>query len=182
MPPLVEAYFELNQLKLLFRQGWLRRGVPPERCESVAEHVFSMAVLGWWICDQHFPALDRERVLRMILAHELGEIYTGDLIPADGVSSAEKQHREREGLRQVVDKLASGVEMLALWEEYEAGETPEARFVRQVDRLEMALQASIYDGEGAENMGEFFDTAGQAVTAPALREILEALEAVRKKF
>lgn len=175
IPPLIKAYLELNQLKLLYRQGWLRRGISPERCETVAEHVFSMALLAWWICDQHFPTLNRERVLRMTLAHELGEIYTGDLVPADGVSPVEKHQREREGLSQVVDGLASGPEILALWEEFEAGETPEARFVRQLDRLEMALQASVYAAEGAQNMGEFFDSASASISEPVLREILNSI-------
>jgi putative hydrolase of HD superfamily len=175
--PLVRSFYQLNQLKLLYRQGWLRRGIPPERCESVADHVFSMAMLGWWLCDERYLQLDRERVLRMALAHELGEIYAGDLTPADGISPAEKQRREREGLRQVVDQLASSAEILALWEEFEAGETPEARFVRQLDRLEMALQASVYQSEGADNMEEFFASARQGISDPALREILESFAA-----
>lgn len=175
VPELVKAYYELSQLKLLYRQGWLRRGIPPERCETVAEHVFSMAVLGWWICGQHNPALDIDRVLRMVLAHELGEIYTGDLVPADGVAPVEKQRREREGLLRVVGSLASGAEILALWEEFEAGETAEARFVRQLDRLDMALQARVYQSSGAEHMDEFFVSAAQAIEDPALREILDSL-------
>lgn len=179
--PLIEAYFELNQLKRLFRQGWLRRGVPPEGCESVAEHVFSMALLGWWICDSLFPALDRDRVLRMVLAHELGEIYTGDLVPADGIERAEKHRLEREALLKVTGKLAGGAAVIAAWEEYEAGLTPEARFVRQLDRLEMAMQASVYEAGGFEQMDEFFGSAEQDISDAALREILQSLAALRRK-
>jgi putative hydrolase of HD superfamily len=180
VPPLIEAYFELNQLKRLFRQGWLRRGVPPERCESVAEHVFSMALLGWWICDSLFPALDRDRVLRMVLAHELGEIYTGDLIPADGVEREEKHRREHAALLKVAGKLAGGAAVISAWEEYEAEVTPEARFVRQLDRLEMAMQACVYEAGGFEQMGEFFRSAEQDISDAALREILQSLAALRK--
>ncbi len=179
LPPLVAAYLELNQLKQLYRQGWLRRGIPPERCESVAEHVFSMAMLAWWVCEQDFPALDRDRVLRMTLAHELGEIYAGDLTPADAIPPAEKQRLEREGLLKVVGKLPGGAQIALLWEEYEAGETPEARFVHQVDRLEMAFQAAVYQAEGFEHMAEFFQSAQEAVTDPALRAILAQLETLR---
>ena len=172
---LVEAYFELNQLKQLYRQGWLRRGLPPERCESVAEHVFSMAMLGWWIADAYFPQLALDKILRMTLLHELGEIYIGDIIPADRVSPVEKHRREREAMRQVVDKLSNGTDYLALWEEYEAGQTAEARFVHQLDRLEMACQAAVYHTQGFQGMEEFFTSAEAAIDDPVLRGMLADL-------
>ncbi len=177
LTPLVAAYYELDHLKQLYRQGWLRRGVPPERCESVAEHVFGMAMLGWWIVDGHYPHLDRDKVLRMTLVHELGEIYTGDLTPGDNVPVEEKHRREREGLWQVVGKLPNGADYLALWEEYEDGQTPEARFVRQLDRLEMAFQASVYRQQGFEHMSEFFASAEAGIEDPILRRILDELMA-----
>lgn len=174
LPALLEAFFELNQLKQLYRQGWLRRGIPPERCETVAEHVFSMALLAWWTADRYFPGLNRDRVLRLALAHELGEIYTGDLVPADGVAGEEKHRRERESVLRVTARLSSGAEMLALWEEYEAGQTPEARFVKQIDRLEMALQAEVYGGQGFENLEEFFESAREGINDPELVDLLNS--------
>ena len=172
-PALVEAYFELNHLKQLYRQGWLRRGLPAERCESVAEHVFGMAMLAWWIADAAFPELDRDKVLRMILIHELGEIYTGDIVPADGVSPEEKHRQEREGFWKVAGKLPHGAEYLALWEEFELGQTAEARFTRQLDRLEMAFQAAVYEHQDELSVDEFFASASAALLDPRLREIFE---------
>ncbi len=177
--PLATAYFELNHLKNLYRQGWLRRGVPPEQCETVAEHVFSMAMLAWWIADHYYPQLDRDRIIRMVMAHELGEIYTGDLTPSDQVPLEEKHRLELEGLRKVVDKLPNGDAFIALWEEFEAGQTPEARFVRQIDRLEMAFQAAVYEKQGFGDMSEFFATTGQALNDPILKDILAGLEKLR---
>jgi putative hydrolase of HD superfamily len=176
--PLVQAYLELNQLKLLYRQGWLRHGLPPEQCESVAEHIYGMVMLVWWIIDGYSLDLDRERVLRMVLVHELGEIYTGDIIPGDQVAVEEKHARELESLWQVAGKLGGGREYLALWEEFEAGETREARFVRQVDRLEMAFQAAVYEQQGIP-AGEFFASAEAALVDPLLREIFDQLLAIR---
>lgn len=174
-PALVVAFFELNHLKQLYRQGWLKRGIPEARCETVAEHVFSMAMLGWWLVDASFPELDRDRVLRMVLAHELGEVYTGDIIPADGVSPEEKHRREREALLRVVGKLPRGEEYLALWEEFELGETAEARFVRQLDRLEMGFQAAVYEAQGMGGMEEFTASASAAIDDPRLRAVFEEL-------
>lgn len=174
-PPLIEAYFELNHLKQLYRQGWLRRGIPPERCESVAEHVYGMAMLGWWIADAEFPELDRDKIVRMSLVHELGEIYVGDITPGDRVDPAEKHRLEREALLKVVDKLPKGAEYLALWEDFEQGYSPEARFVRQLDRLEMAFQAAAYRQQGFGPLEEFFATTDAALEDPRLRAIFERL-------
>ncbi len=179
LSPLIAAYFELGHLKQLYRQGWLRRGVPPDRCESVAEHVFAMAMLAWWIMDAHFPDLNRDKIIRMTLVHELGEVYIGDLVPGDRVPPEEKHRREREGLWQVVGKLPKGEEYLALWEEFEAGETREARIVKQLDRLEMAFQARVYQQQGFEKMDEFFASAEAALEEPLLREILEELRGLQ---
>src|SRR5690348_3445079 len=87
---LIAAYYEFNQLKQLYRQGWLRRGVPALECETVAEHTFSMALLAMLIADAHFPELDLTKVLRLVLLHDLGEIYTGDIVPADRIDAQEK--------------------------------------------------------------------------------------------
>lgn len=181
LAPLLAAYFELDQLKQLYRQGWLLRGVPPERCESVADHIVGMAMLAWWIIDGFFTGgiLDRDKVIRMVLVHELGEIYTGDLVPGDHVPPEEKHRREREGLWQVVGKLPKGKEYLALWDEYEAGGTPEARYVRQIDRLEMAFQARVYQQQGFAPMNEFYESAEAAMADPALKEILAEIRGLR---
>ena len=181
LSPLLEAYLEVNQLKRLYRQGWLRRGVPPEQCESVAEHVLGMVMLAWWVVDQYFPDLDRERVIRLALAHELGEIYTGDLTPSDGVSIEEKHRLERAAVQRVVEKLARGAEYLALWEEYEQMETPEARLVKQIDRLEMALQAGVYEKQSDYSMEEFFQSAAGALENSALIEIFREIQRLRRQ-
>ncbi len=71
--------------------------------------------------------------------------------------------------------LPGGAELLADWEEYEAGASPEARFVRQLDRLEMALQAVAYARTEGLPPGEFLASAGRAVDDPELRGLLDEL-------
>lgn len=171
--PFIRAYFEFNQLKQLYRQGWLRRGVPKERCESVAEHSLGVAVLACWLADAYYPQLDQSRVMRLALIHDFGEIYAGDIIPGDEVSTEEKYCLELESVERVFSRLPNGVEYIALWGEFEAGQTPEARFVRQVDRLEMGLQASVYEHQGNENLSEFYGSARGALFDPQLIELLQ---------
>jgi putative hydrolase of HD superfamily len=172
----ISAYFELAQLKRLYRQGWLRRGVPPEQCESVAEHTFGVAMLALWLAPQVDAAIDVDRAVRMALVHDFGEVYAGDIIPADAVLPAEKQRLEAESVHTVFARLPGGQAYIDLWQEYEAGQTREARFVRQIDRLEMGLQAAVYRQAGMLNLDEFFASARQALTDPGLLELLQALE------
>ncbi len=142
--PIIRAYFEFVHLKQLYRQGWLARGIPAERCESVAEHTLGVAVTAMFLADSHFPELDSLKVLRMALIHDFGEVYAGDIIPGDAIAPEEKHQLEKDAVTQIFEGLPNGDVYLHLWEEFESGASPEARFVRQIDKLEMALQASVY--------------------------------------
>jgi putative hydrolase of HD superfamily len=180
--PILLVYLEFTHLKNLYRQGWLQRGVPKERCESVAEHTFATAVLALLLAEAYFPQLDACQVARLGLIHDFGEVYTGDLTPQDRVKAREKHRLEREAVRKIFSRLPQGEQYARLWEDYEKGATPEARFVKQIDRLEMGLQAWVYERQGMGSMQDFFDSARQALSEPILLEALEAMEAQRSPF
>jgi putative hydrolase of HD superfamily len=180
LSPLVRTYVEWSQLKQLYRQGWLRRGIRPEQCESVAEHTFGVALLTLVLVDSYFPELDREKALRMALLHDLGEVYAGDLTPADRVPTTEKHRRERSSVVRVLGALDRGEEYIALWEEYERGDTPEARLIRQVDRLEMGLQAYVYEAQGGADLSEFYASVREALSLPALVRLFRQVEELRE--
>ena len=177
--PFIQAYFELCQLKQLYRQGWLRRGVSRERCESVAEHSFGCAVLATWLAQAYYPELEVCKVLRMALLHDFGEIYAGDLIPVDEVEAGEKHRREAGSVAQVFGKLPGGADYLSLGEELERNESSEARFVRQIDRLEMGLQAGVYALQGLVQPEEFFASARLALEDSRLSGLIDAVEAIQ---
>ncbi len=174
--PLVRAYFEIHHLKQLFRQGWLRKGIGVDRGESVADHVFGTATMAMLLADALRPELDVSRVLRLSLLHDLGEAYAGDMTPADGIAAADKHARERTAIERNVAKLPEGDRYLALWEEYEAGTSPEARFVRRVDRLELALQAAVYQAQGFGELDEFLVSARADIAGSELEPLLVELE------
>lgn len=176
IPPLLQIYFEFNHLKQLYRQGWLRRGVPPERCESVAEHSFAVAILGSLVCDTLFPHLDKLQVLRMALFHDFGEIYAGDFIPADNLPTDKKKEIELNAVQRIFQNFPSGQIYIKLWTEYEHGDTPEAQLVRQLDKLEMALQAAVYQGDFSTNFDEFYQTARIALQDSAFLEIIDEVQ------
>lgn len=178
--PIIELYFDLCHLKQLYRQGWLQRGIEPTRCESVAEHTCNVALLAMVVADQYFPHLDITTILRLALLHDVGEIDAGDLTPADRVPRAEKVQREYDSLTRVLRRLPHAAQYLALWQEYEAASSPEARLVRQVEKLEMALQASVYEHQQLADLDEFFTSVQPAMEAQPLRQILSALQSLRQ--
>lgn len=176
----VRVYFELSHLKQLFRQGWLRRGISRERCESVADHTFAAALFGYWIARAEFPELDAERVLRMALMHDLGEIYAGDIIPQDQIDPHAKRELEQQAINQIFSNLPDGATYIELWAEFETSSSPEANFVRQIDRLEMAMQACLYEHQGEKGMQEFINSAGLALYDPRLRRVFETMLSCRE--
>ena len=170
---ILRPYLRILALKRLYRQGWLKRGVPEPACESVADHVFGTAILALLSAGRApFQDADPGRACRMALAHELGEVYAGDITPVDGISKEEKYRLERESLLRVLAGAPGAEELLALWEEFEEGASPEARLLRRLDRLEMGLQAAVYRAEGFPGMEEFLDSARKAVGEGLLGEVL----------
>ncbi len=169
--PVAAAYCRIMRLKRLFRQGWLKRGIPESACESVADHSFGVAALALLVpC----PAgVDRSRAAVMALVHEIGETYAGDITPVDGILPAEKERLERAALLKTLDGHPESGEWLDLWEDFEHGRSPEARFVRQLDRLEMGFQAAVYRAEGSPAMEEFFDSARRSLVDPGLHALLD---------
>jgi len=151
---------EAMGLKDLPRTGWVREGV--QAPESVAAHSWGVAFLAMQLCPEH---LDRGRVLEMCIIHDLAEVRVGDITPDDGIPAEEKRRRETEAM------AALGVTERSrrLFEEYEAQETPEARFVKFLDRLDMALQADCYEQRGAGSGGPH-DLAKFKSAARALAE------------
>ncbi len=175
--PLIEAWYEIVQLKQLFRQGWLQRGIPAESCETVAEHTFGNAMLCLLVLPQ-FPELDQLAVLKMALIHDVGEAYIGDFTPLDDMPTEQKKLMEAEALHKIFAKLDHGDELIALWQQYEAQETPESKLVKQIDRLEFAFQASVYEHQGKVDGSDFYAKVDEQLTSEILKEQLAVLRSI----
>ncbi len=160
---------EALALKELPRAGWVRAGVP--RPESVADHSWGVAWLVLALC----PAgLNRGRALAMAVLHDLAELRTGDLTPHDAVEARQRSADERRAMGELTVDLPRGSELAAFWEEFEARESPEARFVRACDKLDMALQAARYTQGTGLQLQEFVDSALAELDDPVLRALAGA--------
>ena len=176
--PLIRLYFQVNHLKQLYRQGWLKKGreIPEVQCESVAEHIFGMAILALFVCDAYFPDLDKNRVVTMSLIHELGEIKDGDKFITDPDEKRARREAVRAAITELLAEFPAGSVYLELWEEFERGDTKEARLVRELDKLEMLMQATIYSRQHDKDLSDFFVSSDGHIKSPELRDLLKALE------
>src|SRR5690606_35375029 len=131
------AYGALR-LKDVERTGWALRGVAAP--ESVADHCYGTALL----CHLYAadPGVDRDPALAVAPAHGPAEAATADAADRD-VSEDEKAAAERAAMAELVPPAAE--EVRALWREYEERATPEAVFVRDMNLLDMCLQALYYE-------------------------------------
>lgn len=166
---------ELDRAKAVERRTYL---ADHSRREDDAGHMWH-AALAALVLARHAPdRLDLGRVVAMLLVHDVPEIDAGDAFVYDEEARARAAARERAGAERIFGLLPEGAgrELAALWEEFEDGRSPEARFARAVDRL-LPLLAN-WAGEGRA-WREHGITAEQvrAVNAP-VGEVLPELRAL----
>lgn len=133
----LEFIRETERLKNVLRTAYTSQG----RHESTAEHSWRLALLAAVFTAER-PGLNRERVLLMCLVHDLGEAYDGD-IPAIAQSDpGAKEASERTAVERLTAILpaAASAMIREVWEEYEACQTPEARWVKALDKAETIIQ------------------------------------------
>lgn len=154
----------------VLRRGWVVRGI--ERPETVGRHIRECVKLASEMAEE--TGVDRDKLMAMMAVHDLPESDSavGDIIPDDGVSNEEKAARERAAMEKLCMGLPEGPEMLALWEEFEAGVTPEAVIAKQIDAFQLLLQARRYRKEQGIDILDFVKDVDRRVIHPALRERL----------
>lgn len=146
-----ELYYEIYKLKNLLRKGWLIRhagNIETGRVESDAEHTFSMCILAMEIMTKSdkYKNLDQLKVYKMILVHELCEIDPGDHTPYEKISKQEKYNMEFACVKRI-SRECDMPELLELWQEFEENKSPEAMFVKKIDKLDAIMRAKIYSEE-----------------------------------
>lgn len=149
----LDLLLELQTLDRVPRSGYFLRGISD--CESISEHSFHVAFLAWLLAAEE-PELDRSRVTELAMIHDVAELRIGDLprtattyLPADVKHAAER--------KAAADILApADPRALELYDEYERAASPEARFVKACDKLQLMVKVSVYERWGHRGLAEFW--------------------------
>ena len=140
----IDFLLEIDRLKEVARQSYICGGL---RKENSAEHSWHLAVMALVLAEQADPGVDIARVAMMVLVHDLVEIDAGDTFCYDDAGNAGKAVREAAAADRIFGLLPEdqSARLRGLWEEFEARQTPEARFAAALDRL-MPLMHNYYSG------------------------------------
>ncbi|MCA9834541.1 MAG: HD domain-containing protein [Thermomicrobiales bacterium] len=193
-----DLWTTLYHLKDIHRTGWLDRGIPAAEAESVADHCFFVMLIAWTAA-QSDTSLDANKVLQLAMIHDTAEAIAGDLPPYDPEDiptdpdamrtffSVRLQRSPENAARKRALEETAAAHLLTLvrdtatthwqnlWHEYEAQISAEARFVKEVDRLEVFIQSRIYAGRFPNApVDGFSDMARQTITHPLLVPIRDA--------
>ena len=130
----IEFLHKIEKLKCNTRHSWTSSG----RRESVAEHSWRLSVMAL-LCADEYPGLDMIKVLKMCLVHDFGEAVTGD-IPSF-YKTADHEETEARAVRELVSELPEemAAELIALYDEIDAMQTPEARLFKALDNMEAVV-------------------------------------------
>lgn len=172
----LEAFFgHIAALKRMPRRGWVQRGVPDP--ESVAAHSFGVATLA--AVTASTAGADPARAALVAVIHDLAEALTGDVTPADGVPDGEKRRREKEAVRRILAGVDPDGTLMDAWLDYAERRTPEGRLVKDLDKIDMALQADTYAREGTPAVATLRGSAERAIRSAEVRALLPPTERAR---
>lgn len=149
----------LGEIKNLRRSGWIKRSV--KNPESDADHMYSVAFLVLMTAPDN---LDKLHCLELALTHDLQEIYSSDYVPGE-ISPENKFHAEKTGMTRLAREL-NFPKLLQWFMEFEEQSTPEARFVKALDKTDNIFTARYYDDNQrspVKLITEFSQTALQAL-------------------
>lgn len=136
---------EIDKIKYIQRKTKLFNS---DRNENDAEHSWHLAVMAIVLLEHSNQSVDLLKVLKMVLIHDIVEIDAGDTFIYD----TEKDHSNTDDERLAANRIfgllpaEQAEEFIAIWEEFEAGVTGEAKYARAIDRLEPLLQNTSNNG------------------------------------
>ena len=140
---------EIDKEKQIFRQSYVTDGT---RKENDAEHAWHMAIMTFLLSEYANEEIDVLKTIRMILIHDIVEIDAGDTYAYDDSAKATQHEREERAANRLFGLLPEdqAKDLRALWDEFEAGETKEARFARTMDNVQPLLLNDATGGKAWE--------------------------------
>ena len=141
-----EFCLEVDREKSIKRQTLQSDGITRE---NDAEHAWHMALMSLLLSEYSNEEVDLLKVIAMILIHDVVEIDAGDTYAYDEVSKQTQREREEKAADRIFGLLPDDQrgKFRSLWEEFEAGETPEAKFARTMDNIQPTMLNNATDGQ-----------------------------------
>lgn len=135
----IDFIHEIDKIKYIQRKTRLFNS---DRAENDAEHSWHLALMAIVLSEHSDQKIDLLKVVKMLLIHDLVEIDAGDVFLYDTVANHTNTEAELAAARRIFGLLpaAQADDLIAVWEEFEAGETAESKFARAMDRMEPLLQ------------------------------------------
>lgn len=143
---------EIDKEKFIQRQTYLTDGV---RKENDAEHAWHMAIMTILLSEYANEKIDVLKTVTMLLLHDIVEIDAGDTYAYDEDAKKTQREREERASERIFGLLPSDQKerFQAIWEEFEAGETAEAKFARTMDNIQPVMLNAATDGKAWEEHG-----------------------------
>jgi putative hydrolases of HD superfamily len=165
---IIQALLHGNQLKRAARTGWVQRGVA--EAENVAAHTFGVCYATLILAHLVEEPIDLQKALAMAVLHDLAEGLTTD-IPAPAwrfLPAGAKRDMERAAMGAIMAGLPFAAEFTAVWEEYGESATYESRLVHDADKIDLFIQATVYEAQtGNRHLREFWAASVHFYTAEA---------------
>jgi putative hydrolases of HD superfamily len=169
-----------NQLKRTARTGWVQRGVP--EAEDVAAHSYGVAFATLLLAELVEAPIDRGRALALAVLHDLPEALTTD-IPSPAwrlLPGGLKDGVERAAMETMLGGAPFARQWLGWHDELALDESAEARLVHDADKIDLFVQALVYEEQsGNLHLEEFWEVA-PAFHYPAAEELFATLQAQRE--
>ena len=165
----IDFLLEIDRLKQINRASPIADGSRPE---NSGEHSWHLAMFALVLADQAEPDVCINRVIRMLLIHDIVEIDAGDMpIHAAGAGSSEQALAEKQAADRLFGMLPGdqGAALRVLWDEFEAGSSPDARFAKALDRCQPPLMNLAAGGGSWADYDVTLDHIDMRVGVPARR-------------
>ncbi|MFH0711086.1 MAG: HD domain-containing protein [Candidatus Aenigmatarchaeota archaeon] len=185
---IVDFLIEASKLKDIDRTGWLM--VDVKKPESVAAHIYSVSLMSAILGEK--LKVDKQKLLEMVLVHDLCEVYAGDIATRkDGRMyvlkkgkiekfKGDKKYLEERSMKKILNKLPEELrrKYYKLWREYEDGKTKESKIAHELDKLDYSIQAILYKKRANKKIDRFVDTKRFLRT----KYLIELQKIIEKRF
>lgn len=184
----IDLFLRANSSKKIPRTGWVMNNI--DQPESVAEHTFSLSFLTMQLAPILSQKLDyplnTNKLIKMAILHDIGEVETGDVVVAragliDLKKREQKEKMEKEGIKKLFKITDKSRLALSLYNEMIERNTIESKIFWQLDKLDMGIQALEYELTQGKDLSEFFENVKVSIFNPFLIELFQEILNRRKK-